>query len=92
MKQTIIEIEKLASLLFDDKKYDQFLYYIHSDQINNARLLIDKEFLKKEDSDIYASNNFEFSLANRLEDLVIDLIIEKMNGDRKEEQIRSGAG
>ena len=92
MKQTIIEIEKLASLLFDDKKYDKFIYYIHSNEVNNARLLIDKEFLKEEDSDLYTSNSFEFSLANRLEDLVIDLIIMKMNGDRKEKQVRSSTG
>lgn len=92
MQQAIIEIEKLASLLFDDKQYDKFIYYIHSNEMNSARLLIDKEFLKEEDSDVYTSNSFEFSLANRLEDLVIDLIIMKMNGDRKEKQVRSSTG
>ena len=91
MKKTIIEIKQLAALLFSNQDYSKFNHYIDNNQINNARLMIDKEVLKYEDCPDYISQ-FEISVASKLSDLIIDLIINEMDGREEKEQVRSVIG
>lgn len=91
MKKTIIEIKQLAALFFIDKTYIKFMNYINNNQINDARLIIDKEILIYEDQD-RLDHQFELTVANKLSDLVIDLIINEVDDKRKGEQIKSIAG
>jgi hypothetical protein len=80
MKKNIIKIEQLAALLFDDKKYNQFTTYIETNQINKARIMIDVEI---DD----CNSLFQHSIADKLLDLVMDLIINEMDGERESKQI-----
>jgi hypothetical protein len=90
MKKTIIEIKQLAALLFSNEDYIKFNNYIENNQINDARLIIDKEVLKYDDCPDYLGR-FEISIASKLSDLVIDLIINEMDGRTEGKQIRSMA-
>lgn len=87
MKETIIEIKQLGALLFDDSDYTKFVNYIDNNQINDARLLVDKITIEHDEPlNIY---QFELSIANKLSDLIIDLIMNEIDGERKGEQIKS---
>jgi hypothetical protein len=90
MKKTIIEIKQLATLLFTNEDYLKFVNYIDNSRINDARLLIDKEVMKYDDCLEYLGH-FELSIANKLSDLIIDLIIDEVDG-RRGEQIKSIVG
>lgn len=91
MKENIIKIEQLATLLFADNTYTQFINYIETNQINAARLLVDTEiesFDSIEDKNI----QFEHSIGNKLQDLLMDLIINEIDGEKENKQIKSNTG
>lgn len=88
MKKTIIEIKQLAALLFSNEDFLKFNSYIDNNRINDARLMIDKEVIKYDDCPDYLGR-FEISIASKLSDLVIDLIINEVDGRREGEQIKS---
>ena len=74
MNKTIIEIEQLSAFIFEDKDYEKFLFFIHKKMYNNSRLMLDNEIVKYEDNQNSNINNLEYSIANRIVDLLIDLI------------------
>ena len=90
MKNTIIEIKQLAALLFDNINYNKFCNYINLSQINNARLLIDDFFVEYEDQP--NEYHFQLNIADKLSDLVIDLIVNEIDGERREKQVESIIG
>jgi len=77
MKNKLLNIEQLALMLFDDKNYDTFISYVNKNQINSARLFLENnvDYLNLQDNDIY----------NRLEDNLMDLIIEEIDGEGEKE-------
>lgn len=88
MKQNILKIEQLAALLFADLQYNKFINYIETNQINAARLMIDIE-IEQYDLDNYSDSYFEHSIADKLQDLVMDLVINEIDGERESKQIKS---
>jgi len=88
MKQNILKIEQLAALLFADIQYNKFINYIENNQINAARLMIDIE-IEQYDLDDHTDSYFEHSIADQLQDLVMDLIIDEIDGERENKQIKS---
>lgn len=81
MNKTIIEIEQLSAFIFEDKDYERFLFFVHQKMYNNARLMLDNEIVKYEDCQNSNINNLEYSIANRIVDLLIDLIEINVNED-----------
>lgn len=88
MKQNILKIEQLAALLFADLQYNKFITYIETNRINAARLMIDIE-IEQYDLDNHSDSYFEHSIADQLQDLVMDLIINEVDGERESKQIKS---
>ena len=88
MKQNILKIEQLAALLFADLLYNKFINYIEKNQINAARLMIDIE-IEQNDLDDHSYSYFEHSIADQLQDLVMDLVINEIDGERENKQIKS---
>lgn len=88
MKQNILKIEQLAALLFADKKYNEFIKKIERNKINEARLMIDIE-IERYDSNSHVNSNFKHATANKLQDLVMDLIINEIDGERENKQVKS---
>jgi len=88
MKQNILKIEQLAALLFADLQYNKFINYIETNQINAARLMIDIE-IEQYDLDNHSDSYFEHSIADKLQDLVMDLVINEIDGERESKQIKS---
>lgn len=87
MKNTIIKIKQLAALLFDDNDYVKFTNYIDNNQINDARLLVDKITIEHDEHlNIY---QFELSIANKLSDLIIDLIMNEIDDKGEGKRIKS---
>lgn len=86
MKKKLLNIEQLALMLFDDENYDTFMSYVNNHQINSARLFLENnvDYLDLQDNNIY----------NRLEDNLMDLIIEEIDGEgeRESEQIIKSTG
>jgi len=91
MKKIIIKIEQLATLLFADQTYIQFINYIETNQINAARLLVDTE-IELNDSIEDKNLQFEHSIGNKLQDLLMDLIINEIDEGRESKQIKSSTG
>lgn len=83
MNKTIIEIEQLSTFVFEDKDYEKFLMFIQRKMYNDARLMLDYEIIKYEEQSNSGMNNLEYSIANRIIDLVIDLIEIDVDGDEK---------
>jgi hypothetical protein len=77
MKNKLLNIEQLALMLFDDGNYDTFMSYVNNHQINSARLFLENnvDYLDLQDNNIY----------NRLEDNLMDLIIEEIDGEGERE-------
>jgi len=85
MKKIIIEIEQLATLLFNDDEYNKFVNLLYSKRYQAARLMVDDQI------EIY--ENFNINVIERLEDLLIDLIIEEMDGEEfTEKQVIKNTG
>lgn len=84
INQTIIEIRKTASLIFNDKKYKKFFKYLEIKDYNNARLLLEKQIEKLENpSEFKVTYHLEYLAADRLLDLIIDLIMNKEDVGRR---------
>jgi hypothetical protein len=84
MNEIQIQIEKLATLLFASDDYKKFITYIENNQLQSARLMIEEEM------DLICGNtNFEFVIANKLSDFVMDLIINQIDGSTKNKQVIS---
>jgi len=91
MKENILIIEQLAALLFADKNYNQFINYIETNQINAARLLVDTE-IENNYSNEGQDFHFENTIADKLQDLLMDLIIYEIDGEEESKQIKSSTG
>lgn len=85
-----MKIEQLAALLFADIQYNKFINYIENNQINAARLMIDIE-IEQYDLDCHTDSHFEHSIADKLQDLVMDLIVNEIDGKREDKQIESSS-
>lgn len=92
MKQNIIKIEQLAAMLFAETSYNKFIQYINTDQINAARLMLDIEVEKLDSLDTDIDTHFEHNIAMQLQDLLMDLIINEMDGEREGKQVSENTG
>lgn len=81
MNKTIIEIEQLSTFVFEDKDYERFLIFIQKKMYNDARLMLDYVITTQEEEVYSIINNLEYSIANRIVDLLIDLIEIDVDGD-----------
>ena len=81
MNKTIIEIEQLSTFVFEDKDYEKFLIFIQKKMYNDARLMLDYVITTQEEEVYSIINNLEYSIANRIVDLLIDLIEIDVDGD-----------
>lgn len=91
MNKTIIEIEQLSSFVFEDKNYKKFLVFLQNKMYNDARLMLDYEISDQHESPFFLEPSFESSVANRIVDLLIDLI--EIDVDEDERRIvKSVAG
>lgn len=83
MNKTIIEIEQLSTFIFEDRDYEKFLFFVQKKMYNDARLMLDYEIVKYEEEPYPNINNLEYSIANRIVDLLIDLIEIDVDGDER---------
>jgi hypothetical protein len=83
MKKTIIEIEQLAAFVFEDEKYQRFLAFIERKMYNDARLMLDYEIMDQNQWSFFLEPSFEVSIANRIVDLLIDLIEIDVDADER---------
>jgi len=83
MKKTIIEIEQLAAFVFEDEKYQRFLDFIERKMYNDARLMLDYEIMDQNQWSFFLEPSFEVSIANRIVDLLIDLIEIDVDADER---------
>jgi len=85
MNKTIIEIEQLAVFVFEDEDYKKFLAFTKNKMYNDCRLMLEKELSKKNQWSFFMEPSFEASAANRIVDLLIDLI--EIDADEHERRI-----
>jgi hypothetical protein len=83
MKKTIIEIEELATFVFENEKYQRFLTFIERKMYNDARLMLDYEIMDQNQWSFFLEPSFEVSIANRIVDLLIDLIEIDVDADER---------
>lgn len=83
MKKTIIEIEELAAFVFENEKYQRFLTFIEKKMYNDARLMLDYEIMDQNQWSFFLEPSFEVSIANRIIDLLIDLIEIDVDADER---------
>lgn len=81
MDKTISNIQNLALSIFDRDDYIDFMSYVKSGEYNLARLFLDTQYVHRNDDEYH----------NRLEDILIDLIMKKEDGrgDESEQAIRN---
>ena len=91
MKENIVKIEQLAALLFAEKSYNKFISYIEKNQITEARIMIDME-IKKYELEKHSDSYFEHYIADKLQDFIMDLIINEIDEGKKNKQIKSNTG
>lgn len=82
MKNKLLNIEKIALMLFNDVDYDIFINYVSNSKINSARFFLEE---KLNYLDIQDNSN----LYNRLEDMLLDLIIEGNVNEQSENFIKN---
>ena len=83
MNKTIIEIEQLSAFVFEDKDYKKFLVFLQNKMYNDARLMLDYEIVNQDQWSFFMDSNFESSIANRIVDLLIDLIEIDVDADER---------
>jgi len=87
-RETLQKVISLASFIFEDKDYRKFIRLMTGDEYTSARLILDdkmEEFdivlLLEEQDEVILS---QYKMTKELEDLVMNLIEEEENVERKE--------
>lgn len=80
MKKHIWEIQKNALMIFDDEEYQYFCTLLEQNKINAARLYLENK-MESVDNDEIINNDFIY---NQLQDMLIDLIVNEVDGGERE--------
>lgn len=91
-KVQIQEIISLSSLIMVDPEYTKFITYVKNSDFTSARLFLDK-LMSKLHSELGESENseqiiYQYSRCNKLEDLILDLIVSTEKTDDKNKRVR----
>lgn len=82
-RQTLQKIRQLASFVFEDNTYTRFINFINSRSYGKARILLERTMIDLES----ISDQISIILlkkADELENLVMELIIDEMEDERKQ--------
>jgi hypothetical protein len=91
VKKHIVKIEQLAYLLFAKNIYNKFINNIKNEKLTAARIMIDIE-IKKNDLDRQPDYNFKSNIAEKLQDFVMDLEINKYDERKESKQVEPNTG
>lgn len=86
-KDVLQRLDYLASLVFDDKEYKNFINFIVKKLYTNAKIIIEKNLDKLEIKSVTDPEDtilYRYQKAEELDSLVTDLIIEEINDREKE--------
>lgn len=91
-KDTLHEIENLAKFIFEEKDYNLFMKKIEEGKYNLARLILENIITELEITECSESDNTEtlqqLEQATRLEDVVMNLLIENEDVNDEGKQSR----
>lgn len=91
-KEQIQEIISLSSFIMVDPEYTRFITYVKNLDFTSARLFLDT-LMSKLHAELGESENSEYIVnqyrrCNKLEDLILDLIVSTEKKDDKNKRVR----